>query len=1486
MHALNYKYEALNYKFKKGIKVDVLRDEHFQTMVKSNIDPEVELRVKRTGAKDLQEIVVSESFNKIKVLQRVSDEKRLAQQNFNTQKKLGRQRGRARTKKLAGKILNKVGKGVETATTGLSFAQGGIDAAAGSDIIQKARDLRAKGFITEGDYNEMIGNGRLRIAQGSFGIASGLKDVAKFVGKRVEKNIWKKAGNAGIQLLKQAKRFGSFIGGAISIGTGVTSMAKNAIAATDAAKQGIVGKAVMYGVMAAVDGITVILDGVSVALDFIFPPLGPVVDLVSTILQVVNTILGFFADLIDFRTAAERVRDDFKTYVNSEAFKTYVNNLAEEYKKRGFDIFKYYVDAEVAGIKADKATLQAERKTITMSLTDKARADFNDTQLRVALLDTTSSGKTLHGRANDDEIVAGFGPDCIYGEEGDDILFGRGGSDTIYGGPGNDYLNGGTGRDTLLGGTGDDVLVCEPSVDKKCKGEEGEDTLVLSGKPLMFKEDLWNKNYVTLGPEWEVMTSTHPSRISPVKGIYLDIGYTSGSGSNVKQGRSGINLGSCFPGWPDGYNKFLHKPAFLSWNDNLEQKFVDLFNSKNPVSLNNAQEIRSKMLWFMAEKKGVKYFCDGTSFYAVSTSSIRVARNAIDSIHKGYAYYKDGHLLFSGGWKVEALLVFAFRRSFVFDKFEKISAARPDNLQILSHYIPTTVIGSAEHNVIDLAYGIGDVVYTGEGNNVISVGSAIGDYYYTDKTAEENPGALYSGLYNWAKCIVGGSGDNTLVIQYMGVYGHWQLRNIDSPFDTESDYDASIVYLKNIPTVEVRNADPRMFRTPISINAEQYDGARRYILNNTISFHGPLSTEKDVIVLPRRLSGCREIVFGKNTKNTISFKYYEDEEFPIVTIDIYQENDYDQGKIICKEKGRLLRNLRGVWLKNAMNVISFSTCSKIIGSDKENLLIAVGGQTSIEAKDGDDTLVSTRGRHELIGGPGSDTYVLHGPDVVDYLTISVIMGEDGRIIRCKTTIYGEWKEEERRLHIEVLKDDHADVLLKTVEIVPAQGDQGKNLGIISKDSTNRKLIFEPGSNFDYLKRNAAKVVRVKFTTTGSSATIKEDDSGNQLRFESITSLDGLTASVENNFLVFKYKTNPPRTALIDHEWGNKLITRTLTNLLDLIIDFAQRFPLILFRKNDQEFDRVTSKDIIKFLYKYLKHLETAPGQEFDTILDSTSLPSNVGAEIDVGNGQNIVLAKTRGKTYKLGAHSSGSIIVANKFIQGTGKVTIKGEYDWLWESHIAVVVGVGSGGVVEICTGPHDVIITGALLSEVEVSRDNDVVHLKDSKQRDLIAGWSFGFCKNLIFKKSTTTDEYTQIIFNCGRYIRDQLLPPDIQYKPTIVSYDSDRSLKLNCPFTKDSAVIILSPTRETLHIYVNKLGRGDYAENYQYLVVPSDDVRSYDAKMVVDAIRTRFKAGIEFSDGLVKEAEICSFVVGKIKRAQVLHPARFWLRNEDMKC
>ena len=96
--SLNCKHDALEYKLKNGITVDVLRDENFQKMVRNNIEPELELRVERSGVRDLREMAVSESFDKIKDLPGVGDEQRLTQQNFDTQKKLARHRGRTSSK--------------------------------------------------------------------------------------------------------------------------------------------------------------------------------------------------------------------------------------------------------------------------------------------------------------------------------------------------------------------------------------------------------------------------------------------------------------------------------------------------------------------------------------------------------------------------------------------------------------------------------------------------------------------------------------------------------------------------------------------------------------------------------------------------------------------------------------------------------------------------------------------------------------------------------------------------------------------------------------------------------------------------------------------------------------------------------------------------------------------------------------------------------------------------------------------------------------------------------------------------------------------------------------------------------------------------------------------------------------------------------------------------------------------------------------------
>lgn len=111
----------------------------------------------------------------------------------------------------------------------------------------------------------------------------------------------------------------------------------------------------------------------------------------------------------------------------------------------------------------------------------------------------------------------------------------------------------------------------------------------------------------------------------------------------------------------------------------------------------------------------------------------------------------------------------------------------------------------------------------------------------------------------------------------------------------------------------------------------------------------------------------------------------------IDTIDIYQQTEHSRGRLSFKPRGH-------VGFINVMNVVGSSSCKKITGSDQENLITAVGGQTTIDAKDGDDTIVSARRKHVLIGGPGADTYVLRGPELADLLTISIIMGDDEQTI--------------------------------------------------------------------------------------------------------------------------------------------------------------------------------------------------------------------------------------------------------------------------------------------------------------------------------------------------------------------------------------------------------------------------------------------------------------------------------------------------------
>jgi len=1480
---MDYKHNVIKYRLEKsGGEYERLLDENMESVIENSIETDKDLRTKRTGTNDLESTVINDSFDKIENVDAANSQKKLTQQNTKL---------RDREKTIARRFLSKTGKGIETSTTLFSFAQGGADIAAGDDIIDKAESLKNSGAISSEEYDIMIRNGQLRLAQGSFGLANGVKDVGEFVGKRLMKKISEKAGTATGKLLQQSVRFAPVVGSIISIGTTATSLAKNAIAAHDAVQSDNTGKAVMYSIIAAIDVVTLILDGASLVADFVFLPLSPILDLISTVLQVVNIVLGFFADLFDFRSTKQKVTDEFNTYINSDAFKKYVDDMAEVYKQRGFDVFTYTVDAEVAGVdKGDRQTRREVSKDINKCLTDKAKEDFNNPQLRIALLDATSTGKTLRGRLNNDEIVAGFGPDKIFGEDGDDMLFGRGGDDTIYGGPGNDYLNGGTGRDILLGGAGDDVVNCEPAVDLRCEGGEGDDTLELSGESLIYDDKFFKAPYITMGKQWEL----NPAQVSPVKGIYLDMRHAK---DDTKQGMSGISLGSLFQGWPGGYNSSIHKPA-MPKNSALETQFNQFARAYSANSLGNwREELKDKLLWLLVDTDSKKIFYDGNNLYTVhfSAKTIRSVTRCSDcfqNLDTQYAVYKNDRLQYTNNKKIQALLTFAFKRSFSSDKFEKVSGSAPEDITNPAHYIPTTIIGDNEDNVIDLSYGLGDVVYTNGGNNVVSVGT-------TMPNMQVNANGIDDRGFKFAKYIVGGSGDNTLIIQYMKTPESctssfktqaWNLLDLDgknSPLQSVYMNGAHKIYAKNMKTIVVSPPPRDCSNSFVSLRAKHYTGSTRFILDKIKYFEGPAFNESTcVTVLLKSLKGeFNRISFGDEAMNTISLKYYSDSEYKVTKIDI---GTHTNGIISasCVQKGKCYNVV-----DNARNVIGTSSCKEIIGNNKANLLMAFGGETTVEAKDGDDTLVSARGRHVLKGGEGADTYVIHGPNVKDVLTISVVMGGDSKTITCKTAIFGKWKPQVKRLEIDILQEDHNEVLLTSAEIVPAKGDENKNLGSLSIDSAKRKLIFVPGDNFNYLKRNRAKVIRVSFTTTGSIATINETDYGNILRFESVRSFNDLKISMVSDQLVLKDQSD--NVVMVDKMWKR---LESKTNLLDHILDFAQRFPSILFKTSSGSFNRYSTKETVRIIYEQLKHIETELGQDYDSYIDSTKLPSNTGDEIYVGNGENIVFAKTRGKKYVLGNRATNGIIYANNFVDGSGRVEIETRLPAERPSPRpinTVVVGSKSKNIVELRKVDHNIIITDAspedvrfykcgpgnehiCARKVEQGRNRTLLVLKTSK------------CHKLIFNKG----ENVTIIMNCNDYLKSKTGNDDNKPAwPIIVSYGAQQEYKLTLPINKSESSIIIwpHPHGNMVTVYFKKTGGVPYTGKYwrsSYLLIPTQDEmpKQIDTKVLVNALTSRFKGGIEFAgNDYVTNDGICQLVVDLVKRHP---PTRFTLTNQNLRC
>lgn len=505
----------------------------------------------------------------------------------------------------ARKILGNVGTALGGAGAVVGTALGGVDIAGGKDMFENAETLYNSNQISKEQYDIMKRDATLRVSQGAFGIGDAMNEVRKIVTDSVVSDVKALKGASKIGF-----RFAAGVGGALAIGMGITSVTKNAIAADDAGKSGNIGKAAMYGVMAALDCVTVVLDGISIVCDFI-PLIGNaisfVLDIISGIVNIVNMVLGFLADLIDTRTSREKTIAVLDEYCSSQGFTNFIEKQAQYYRDEGYDIFHYIIDSEAAEVSEEGVVVD---KTITRELSAKAKENFDDRQNRIALIDGSSIGRVLRGRMGDDIIRAGVGNDTLYGEAGDDKLFGEKGNDTIYGGPGNDYLNGGTGRDDLIGGSGDDWIQLVPGITHRIGGGAGTDTVNIDSKFLS-----WTADETPVG-ETENYTFV---KAPGIKGCYVDLrGYN---------GRAGIALGSILHGIAE-FRTDIHYPAF---DGNLRTSFTSLLSSGSFFGEDNfvrkkiseTPRLMSSYLWYLA-KDGTTdvYFTDYDYIYKCNKNTL------------------------------------------------------------------------------------------------------------------------------------------------------------------------------------------------------------------------------------------------------------------------------------------------------------------------------------------------------------------------------------------------------------------------------------------------------------------------------------------------------------------------------------------------------------------------------------------------------------------------------------------------------------------------------------------------------------------------------------------------------------------------------------------------------------------------------------------------------------------------------------------------
>ncbi|PXF46789.1 Hemolysin, chromosomal [Gracilariopsis chorda] len=1430
----------------KGKLAKVIAEDN--KMVKEyGIDPEDAYRKRKGYSVDLSGVRGDPSMSDIKVTKE-STKSRLLKETFLANVEVENAKMKNAGKLKAQKIFGKVGAGVGGASAVFGAALGGVDIAAGDQMIENIERRFRDGEIKPDEYHKSMRDARLRVAQGVFGVGDGINNIRQLVVDKLGDRVKDFSKGA-----KMGLRFASAVGGTLAIGMGITSVTKNAIAAHDASQDGNVGKAAMYGIMAALDCVGVVLDGISVVCDFV-PLVGQaisaVLDLVNTVVGLVSTLIGIFADMVDTRDPEDVLRKSLEEHIESDVFQQFLKNQENMYREQGYDLFQYIVDAEALGLEKEGADPTKVDSTIVRTLSAQAQADSKDPNLRVALVDGSSIGRVLRGRMGDDLIRAGVGNDTLHGEQGDDLLFGEKGDDTIYGGEGNDFLCGGTGRNRLLGGTGDDFIIYKPGIDVNASGGTGRDTL-------QIKADFFGN----------CMESSGDDKVLYVDTSFMNRVYVHLSCETDGNGHGGIALGALLRGF-DMLSNRMHTPGF-PYNSGIERKVINLFKS-GATELTQA-EVGETYLWYLAQNAGKQYLTDGRYIYRCNSAdrtnrTITKASLDIDEIDLSNAVYNEEHdYMCHKGNDLLAALAFAFKTESKISGIETITGADDFAAQSPT-VVHTQVIGDDNLRMIDLKGGYDEYAYTGNSDTVVM---------FT---------MTFSPPFKILKYIVGGNGNNTLIINGSNFPVPRSGRSDNINQCILLDHDTSLpdanhernhcngglwywskqkvdraVFIKNMQTIQFSSTDDAA--NPFYVDAVNLKEGHKFILDCHKGC-SMIGTQKDDYIVVKSL-GHTCTIDGNEGVNVLSFQSSD------ITVPISVDLGSSANDGSLKLHSDPVTNSKAITacVRRIQNVEANAMTTSVKGHTSENnLMIARGGQCTIEARGGNNTMVAMRGRHTFIGGQGQDAYELHGPILSDFVVVSIVKVKGEGIVVSAPN--GTW--EESSLSIDVLSGEHSNVVLipQSAKIVDGSGNVLSDKGEVT--CNDQQLLFTPGDAFNDLERDRPTSVRISYMTEGSTVFIRESSAGNRLKFHSVANKSELIARLgaDNNLEFCVVYRNPIKFRVIctDNTWG-ELYRSGVTSLEALITDFVRRFPVIQFNgKGDiSKLDNSATYDFLNLKLGQGKFPQTSlvyqAGTLFNSMVETNEISPDV---IATGAAQHVLMCKHRNVMYQSGSGNTIFDLTRSATMQGSRQRTLVDAA----LGDVLVAIGVDSNNPIHIRfmatnatqkTGKKILVIKGALpaVVRVESAEQSDdmewkLVHTSTNK--------AFAFIDSypdlMMLSGVDGTEAKTILVDDVNKFMR---LRHEGSFYPPRREYNSEYEQQLNLSHLAKPLHLSLHILNCTTYLDVTLLeGDGEDKEELCRCKVFSVSTSDIDAIAVSQHFQISFSRGFKLSDEVYDSAKV----------------------------